>query len=229
MGWEDFYKDFHDWLKTDEKINAMWLAEKKTWRTAKTYSALVGKKADELFQKHFGKAFENLTAEQLAELGANLAKAVKQGYSATAYYTKQIMQDTLKAAGTGLKAIEPKLDESRLVHLSEKIIEGKTELIAKDTFQNVAYAAVSDTIEANSRFDSRAGLQTMLVRDAGGGCCAWCESLAGIFEYGKQPDDFFAVHKDCTCVIEYHVNKTHTRITYKQDEKGNLRKNTVNI
>lgn len=227
--WEDFYQEWHDWLNSSERVSGYWNDKNKTWKDAKTYSKLIGDKSFELFQKHFGIDYEGLTEEQILEMCEGLIGALSQGYSATAYYTKQVMTQTLDNAKVSIRAIEPAYDISRATNLKDKVIAGSTELISKSTFQNNAYSAVTDTIQANSRFDDKAGLQTQLIRDSGAGCCDWCESKAGIFQYGEQPDGFWQVHKDCTCTLEYHVGKTHTRITYKQDEKGKLRKNTEDI
>jgi len=43
-----------------------------------------------------------------------------------------------------------------------------------------------------------------------GGCCEWCQKLAGIYEYGKHPKDIFKRHDNCTCLVTFKDEEGYT-------------------
>lgn len=110
-----------------------------------------------------------------------------------------------------MKALEPRFDKDRIDNFMKKLKEEEASwLLDSSAMQNIARQSVSDSMEANARIQSKAGLKTMMIRhEAAGGCCEWCKSMADgkEYAYGEQPNDFFAMHKDCGCYIEYITSK----------------------
>ena len=77
----------------------------------------------------------------------------------------------------------------------------------------------------NIDFQEDVGLQTLIVRTDGGGCCDWCASVCGEFHSRAElPEDFWRIHRNCSCVIDYRVGKTNQKIKYKTNKDGSLDK-----
>lgn len=45
-----------------------------------------------------------------------------------------------------------------------------------------------ENVKANAAWREKAGFDYYLVRDAGGGCCPWCQALEGRYEYASAPE-----------------------------------------
>ena len=84
---------------------------------------------------------------------------------------------------------------------------------------------MNDNISANARLHSDAGLTVKVSRSTGAGCCDWCEDIAGVYNYGDEPDDFYKAHRNCTCVWStYSSKRVLTNMSFDTDSDGNLRR-----
>ena len=101
-------------------------------------------------------------------------------------------------------------------------------LIDKSVLNHIATEGCVDTLEENAALAADAGIETMYIRHLGpGGCCPWCQRLAGSYTYWTLPDDFWRTHDNCDCWIEYKTEKVHHKITYtNRDANGKKRKIT---
>ena len=73
-----------------------------------------------------------------------------------------------------------------------------------------------DCVRENAKRREQAGLDTYLVRDAGGGCCAWCAAIAGRYKYADAPDDVFRRHDHCTCTTTYECGRMRQDVWSKR-------------
>lgn len=217
MDYLELLEAFKNWLVNDKSAQALWDKvnnKRATYKDAKSYADRVGNEWARLLSEYGDNAVEHLD---------DVSKAMLKAYSESAYYTKNLQQNLNEKAKIGIKVIEPRIDETRIASLITKLAEENANwLLGSDVVKNIASAAVNDTIEANARFQSKAGLKTTMIRHTGGKCCDWCESIAQggrEFAYGEQPDEFFAMHKDCTCWIEYKTSKDTQKIVYSGGRK----------
>lgn len=81
--------------------------------------------------------------------------------------------------------------------------------------EHIVKSFYDDFVELNVRARADAGMKEMVIREALGGCCDWCQKLAGIYEYGKQPKDFFKRHDNCTCVVTFKDEAGYTDVWSK--------------
>lgn len=217
MAYDDMLKDFKKWVTTDKNAQAMWDKVKnnsQTWSDATNYSELVG--------KEWAKLFERVDLSDIDEEVINeIRNGLKKAYSESAYYSQFVQNNTNGKAKIGMRSLEPRIDESRIDNLIEKLNEDSEWLLDKAVVSNIARSAVTDTIEANARIQQNAGLHAYLKRD-GSNCCAWCDSMTGTYEFGSEPADFWRVHKDCTCTIEYKPSRTRevAHIRYSTSRNG---------
>lgn len=82
--------------------------------------------------------------------------------------------------------------------------------------EHIVKSFYDDFVELNVRARADAGMKEMVIREALGGCCEWCQKLAGIYEYGKQPKDFFKRHDNCTCVVTFKDEEGYTDVWSKK-------------
>lgn len=82
--------------------------------------------------------------------------------------------------------------------------------------ENIGNSMHDDCVKENAKLHDKAGLDTYLVRDAGGGCCAWCAAIAGRYKYADAPDDVFRRHDHCTCTTTYECGRMRQDVWSKR-------------
>ena len=87
---------------------------------------------------------------------------------------------------------------------------------AKSVTENCAESMHDDYIKENAGWREQAGLDCYLVRDAGGGCCPWCQALVGKYPYATAPDDIFRRHDNCKCNVTYICGKKRQDVWSKK-------------
>ena len=90
-------------------------------------------------------------------------------------------------------------------------------------------SAVTDTIKTNADFQSKSGLSPKIKRVAHAGCCDACAALEGEWDYGKEPDDVYWRHGNCTCTVTYDpgtgkAQDAHTKAWNKAEETDKIEK-----
>lgn len=210
MNYDDLLANFKEWIVNDPQAQALW--KKATEKRANYYDAT-------RYAEHIGAKWSRLLSQYTDDYIEHLddiEKSLLKAYSESAYYTKNVQTALNENAGIGMKALEPHINDNRVVNLIDKLAtDNASWLLDSDVISNLSRSAVSDTVQANARIQAKAGLPSYIERDTGAGCCEWCESIAGRYEYGKQPSNFFAVHKDCTCTITFMPTKSKwQKITY---------------
>lgn len=224
--YEGLLVEFKDWLQQDNKIQMLW--NKASKNTANYKDA-------ENYAKRIGMWWSNRLSSEYGEMDyttvvGNIEKSFRQAYSNSAYYSKNVQKTINDRARIGMNVLEPAVDEERLQNLLTKLIADDAGwLLEKEAVENFTRSAVTDTIQANARIQSEAGLHAYVVRDAGAGCCEWCSNIAGTYDYGDQSEDFWRVHKGCTCTFSYKPSrkKAVEHIRYITNANGTLTKETT--
>lgn len=200
----DLFGEFKEWLNNDEKCQHLWdkaVEKRANFQDADYYSIRVGNWWSKRLVEEYG-------TQDYSEFISEIEKSYKKSYSESAYYAKNVQKIVNEEAGIGMKPLEPAVDKSRLEHLITKLVdEDAAFLLGAEAVENFTRSAVTDTIQANARIHKKAGLHAYIERIGGAGCCSWCNSVSGKFEYGDEPDDFFRVHKGCTCHFKYTPSK----------------------
>ena len=81
---------------------------------------------------------------------------------------------------------------------------------------NNCEAFFDDFIKENAKFRNDVGLKATLTRTAESNCCSWCAALAGIYEYGKAPDDIYRRHEFCRCTVTYQSGRKSQNVWSKR-------------
>ncbi len=74
----------------------------------------------------------------------------------------------------------------------------------------------SELAKFGTRFRSDAGLKCWIVRTTDGKCCSWCTSIAGRYEYGKEPQSVYRRHDNCGCTVTYENGRQRQDVWSKR-------------
>ncbi|MDO4393578.1 MAG: polymorphic toxin type 50 domain-containing protein [Bacillota bacterium] len=72
---------------------------------------------------------------------------------------------------------------------------------------NMCQAFLDDFVEANVKQRYQMGVQSVIIRQVLADCCEWCKSVAGAYDYGKEPDGIYRRHDHCRCVVTFKSEK----------------------
>ena len=145
----------------------------------------------------------------------------------------QFMQNA--KAKIGLAPVNVQLDESRINNAVRRFAEAvdfaSVKFLANsNTAKSIARNVVNESIKQNSEFQEKAGLNVLISRNENGKCCDWCKKVSGTFtSFEDLPVGFWAIHKGCSCTIDYKVGKTKSRLKFSTNENGKLEKYVEDI
>lgn len=74
-------------------------------------------------------------------------------------------------------------------------------ILRGEPFRNFCHSFYDEFVEQNVAFRHRAGVKSLIIRRNLGGCCDWCQNLAGIYVYGEEPKDVYRRHDSCRCLV----------------------------
>lgn len=122
------------------------------------------------------------------------------------------VQESLnQAAGIGLSAIVPEMNEDQVTGIITGICNADSYEAGKNTMlaqvENCLEGYVDDFVRENADFQYKAGLSPTIERKTTGKCCTWCSDLAGNYLYSEVRDrgnDVFKRHKYCHCQVLFN-------------------------
>lgn len=226
------FSEAHSGNREAQRILELIRAGKATYAAITPYSELIGKLMS-------GALRETITDELVIEgfldaavANGVVAPAINRAYDVSASAAYDVQKIINQSAGISFNPVRAQIDTSRVQNLVGKLsgtefIKVKW-LLNEDVIGNISRSAVTDSIRQNAKFHKNAGMHAYLARYSKIGCCEWCDSVSGKFEYGEQPDGFWRIHKHCNCIIEYkpsHYSQADI-ISYVTGENGNMHKRT---
>lgn len=125
-------------------------------------------------------------------------------------YCYEVQRILNRNVGVNLQPAEPERNEERL----EGLVQHASDLGVEDLEQALQFtgsatetfdcAIVDEYVETNARRHAGMGLHSYVVRTAHAGCCAWCQKLAGRYEYdGDSRHEYWKRHVGCTCTLSF--------------------------
>lgn len=140
--------------------------------------------------------------------------------------TAKVQTSLNKAAGIGLKAVIPDVNESRIIGLVNKVSSAAefstVEWLFYEPVVNFSQSIVDDSIRDNAEFQYKSGLSPKIVRKEVGNCCDWCKEVVGSYEYPDVPEGVYKRHRYCRCIVTYEAGKyardVHTKNKYNSSD-----------
>lgn len=104
---------------------------------------------------------------------------------------------------------------------------GKIQRLLNSATKNISQAFYDQYVETNAKIRAKAGLKVTIVRESLGECCSWCSDLAGVYSYENAPDDIYARHRDCNCVVSTKTEKGTWQDAWNKKEYNSYRENRI--
>ena len=133
------------------------------------------------------------------------------------------MESLNRAAGLHMKAVKPPINSDRVEGLIKKASSyddlDKAKKALQDPVVNFSQNVCDRLVEENVNAHFKAGLSPKITRKAVGGCCKWCSSLEGTYDY-PVPREIYRRHENCRCLVLYDpgdgkVQNAHTKKVYE--------------
>lgn len=185
------------------------LKEKKTtYLDANTFAIEIGQILSDVYK-------ENLSEERLPDgrMYYNIAKRILQptlerNYNLVSDYCVSTQESLNRQAGLGIAAQRPKLNQSMIDGLIEKVSSADhfdtVKWVLDAPVRNFTQHVVDESVKKNAEFQYKTGLRPRIVRTSSGHCCDWCEEVAGVYDYPKVSKDVYRRHSNCRCMVDYH-------------------------
>lgn len=170
----------------------------------------------------------NLNANTLPDgkLYYNIAKrtvtpALEENYNLTNEVATDIQKILDKKAKIGLNAVRADFPDERIQGLIDKMTSDDITLEEAlkwlvEPIVNNSEAFFDDFIDANAKARTEMGLKATITRTVVGGCCKWCEALAGTYDYGSAPPEIYQRHEFCRCTVTYQSGRKSQNVWSKR-------------
>lgn len=121
---------------------------------------------------------------------------------------KEVQKSLNKKAGLGLREVVGDFDEDNVREILGRLSSGESikdlAWLLDDPIVRNALSVADSAIRANADLERRAGMRPTVTRIPEYGACAWCEDLAGTYDYDDVRDkgnDVWRRHNNCRCEI----------------------------
>ena len=222
---EQIQSDFKNRFDKSEKIAILYARIRDgtaTYKDADTFAAETGEILAAVFR-------DNLSSDVLPDgkLYYNIAERIlrptlEHNYELVAGVSADIQNILNKAAGIGIKAVRPELNQDKVQGIID-IASGKEQYddiayMLDSPVVNFTQSIVDESVRVNAEFQYRSGMSPKIVRTSSGKCCEWCDGIAGVYNYSEvmnTGNDVFRRHKNCVCLVEFVAGKdiknTHSK------------------
>lgn len=230
LKYEDIKKEFQDLVNNDPTVKKLWAKIRggdASYATTGKLAQQIGKDLGRTLRAHA--PLTNIDEWDLDDL---IPKSLGLDHSMVTTACKEVQQNMNKDAGVNLKFQEPKFDWDRVNGLIKELRDHPDNFsdIEKgfyDQLENFSRSVSDDAMFNNAGLAWKAGIRTVVVRIADGGCCKWCQSIAGRYYYDEVADtgnDVWRFHENCGCTIDYYTEKNGA--AYRERVKDDLREKT---
>lgn len=209
-----------------DNIRQMQIIESKLKRHAATYTDAegfaqeIGKALTSIFREYLPEALTDgklyraaadvLVKNPMIRAGKDIGKVVKR-----------IQESMNDAAGIGMNAIIPELNQDQINGIITGICNADSFSSNMEQFmdqvENFMEGHVDDCVRANAEAQSEAGLTVTVQRIADAKCCRWCSGLSGSYPYEdvrNRNNDVWRRHNNCHCQIIYDPRGSKRRRVY---------------
>lgn len=233
---EQIQERFNNKLKGNHKItviyNKMRDGKKLTYEDANTFAEEVGGVLAWAFKRTFspstlpdGKMYYNIADRVVRPM-------LVGNYGLISEVAEQTQKSLNKAAGIKLATKKAEINESRVQGLVDKVSSyddySEAAWVLDEPVVNFSQSVVDDFVKTNIDFQYKAGLNPKIKRTLASGCCDWCQSLVGEFDYPNDvPEDIYRRHEFCRCTVTFEPAKgkyqgVHSKRTYTSAHQAEI-------
>lgn len=179
------------------------------------YTQIVSKHMSDVIKRNIGELKQPMAKEMVCK------ELLRDHYELINGVFGEVQVSVDEKLGIHLNPIKPSYPAERVdkwAHsLEDPTVEQSViERRAASGSENIGNSIHDDCIDVNAELRDQAGLDCYLTRDAGGGCCPWCQALGGRYNYADAPDDIFRRHDHCTCIVTYECGRKRQDVWSKK-------------
>ena len=209
LKFEDIREEFVKTVDSDKVISDLLKKIRSGDATYATVNKLAARVGDDLGKVLMRYApTQNIDEWDLDDL---IPRSLGLDHNIIATACKQMQENLNKDAGLGIKPKEPKFNWDRTQGIIDELRKHPDtfediEKSFQDQLVNFSQNIVSDSIRDNAQMLARAGVKTMVIRQAEFKACQWCRDVAGSYDYADVKDtgnDVWRRHENCRCTIDF--------------------------
>lgn len=219
LTFEDIKQEFQDGVNADKRCQELYRKIRSgdaTYATVNKLAARVGDILGEVLMRYA--PTQNIDEWALDDL---IPGSLGLDHNIIATACKQMQEKMNKDAGLGIKPKEPKFNWDRVQGIIDELKDHPDtfediEKSFQDQLVNFSQNIVSDSIRDNAQMLARAGVKTMVIRQAEFRACQWCRDVAGSYDYADVKDtgnDVWRRHENCRCTIDFLTEYNSTLYT----------------
>ena len=219
LTFDDIRQEFIDTVDSDKVISDLLKKIRSGDATYATVNKLAARVGDDLGKVLMRYApTQNIDEWALDDL---IPGSLGLDHNIIATACKQMQEKMNKDAGLGIKPKEPKFNWDRVQGIIDELKDHPDtfEDIEKgflDQLVNFSQNIVSDSIRDNAQLMARAGIKTMVIRQAEFRACPWCREVAGTYDYTEVKEtgnDVWRRHENCRCTIDFVTERNSSFFT----------------
>lgn len=134
--------------------------------------------------------------------------------------TNQVQANMNAVAGIYMRVQTPAFNGNRAYGIVTELLNNpefvNIERSFYDQLTNFSMSVVDDAIRDNAAVQSAAGYSVHIKRTAEYGACAWCEDVAGVYDFASAREtvgnDLWKRHENCRCTIDYTTRGRTERV-----------------
>ena len=166
------------------------------------------------------------------------SRALLDNYEIINNYCKTTFTQVNRNAGIGLNGVSVEYNQEETDGIVECAVKDRYTITRDETEEAVVTNAkkyYDKSVKKNFEFQGNSGLNPVIIRTAVGKTCKWCQSLAGVYDYLGDWDDFiydnlFRRHSNCDCVVVYSPKKgKYQDVWSKKWENGKYKRIEYNF
>ena len=213
LTYEDIAQEFKNKVDSDPKVQQYLKTIRSgngTYVTANKLAVRVGEDLGKVLKMH--EPIDGISEWDYVDL---IPKALGLDQQMVVDACREVQEGMNKKAGLGIKYKEPAFNMDRVNGLITELADNpEFTNISKsfyDQLVNFSESIVDDSIRDNAGVLFRAGIRTMIIRQAEFGGCPWCQDVAGAYDYNdvKEPgNDVWRRHERCRCTIDYKTERS---------------------
>lgn len=149
-----------------------------------------------------------------------ISQTLRDAHGQVMAFAESIQTVLDEQSGLGISTVIPEFPDERVRGLIDKAsnplltIEEQRRWLGEPVINNTE-AFADDFIQTNARTRARMGLKTTITRVVAPGCCEWCDRLAGVYEYGEEPEEVYQRHEYCRCMVTFQSGRTSQNVWSK--------------
>ena len=208
LTYEDIAQEFKNKVDSDPKVQQYLKTIRSgngTYVTANKLAVRVGEDRGKVLKMH--EPIDGISEWDYVDL---IPKALGLDQQMVVDACREVQEGMNKKAGLGIKYKEPAFNMDRVNGLITELADNpEFTNISKsfyDQLVNFSESIVDDSIRDNAGVLFRAGIRTMVIRQAEFGGCRWCQDVAGSYDYNdvkETGNDVWRRHENCRCTIDY--------------------------